>query len=104
MTNYRLTAIAKHLQVETTQITRIDEWATVYFVVIKGLGGRFVSKRVCDRRQVVARVFSIIEGRKVDAKEVQTLEVRNEQVHVQLSGQLTYCGLEYFRSLVQQVA
>lgn len=39
-------AIAKHLNVKESAIIRIEEWAYVLFVVIKGVGGRFVSKKV----------------------------------------------------------
>lgn len=38
--------IAQHLQVSPNQIIRIEKWENCYFVVVKGLGGRFVSKKV----------------------------------------------------------
>lgn len=38
--------IAQHLQVSPSQITKIEEWKHCYFVVVKGVGGRFVSKKV----------------------------------------------------------
>lgn len=41
-----LTQIANHLEVSPNQITKIEEWENCYFVVVKGLGGRFVSKKV----------------------------------------------------------
>ena len=40
------TAIASHLNVVESAITRCEEWARVLFVVVKGLGARFVSKKV----------------------------------------------------------
>jgi hypothetical protein len=39
-------AIATHLNVLETAIVRIEEWASVIFVVAKGLGARFVSKKI----------------------------------------------------------
>lgn len=39
-------AIAKHLKVNHWQITRVEKWPTVFFAVVKGLGARFVSKKV----------------------------------------------------------
>jgi hypothetical protein len=44
MTN--LTAIATKLNVLESAIVRIEEWTWVMFVVVKGLGARFVSKKV----------------------------------------------------------
>jgi len=40
------TAIANHLNVDEDQITRMEEWATVHFVVVTGVGARFVSKKI----------------------------------------------------------
>jgi hypothetical protein len=39
-------AIATHLNVLETAIVKIEEWANVIFVVAKGVGARFVSKKV----------------------------------------------------------
>jgi hypothetical protein len=39
-------AIATKLNVLESAIVRIEEWASVMFVVVKGLGARFVSKKV----------------------------------------------------------
>jgi hypothetical protein len=39
-------AVATHLNVIESAIVRAEEWATVLFVVVKGLGARFVSKKV----------------------------------------------------------
>lgn len=41
-------AIATKLNILETAIVRIEEWASVMFVVVKGLGGRFVSKKVAE--------------------------------------------------------
>jgi hypothetical protein len=38
--------IANSLNIIETAIVRIEEWANVFFVVAKGIGGRFVSKKV----------------------------------------------------------
>jgi hypothetical protein len=39
-------AIATKLNVLESAIVRIEEWSSVLFVVVKGLGARFVSKKV----------------------------------------------------------
>ena len=39
-------AIATKLNVLESAIVRVEEWANVLFVVVKGLGARFVSKKV----------------------------------------------------------
>lgn len=39
-------AIATKLNVIESAIVRVEEWANVLFVVVKGLGARFVSKKV----------------------------------------------------------
>lgn len=39
-------AIAQHLNILESAIVRIEEWAKVLFVVVRGVGGRFVSKKV----------------------------------------------------------
>ena len=38
--------IAKHLNVSHWAITKVEEWSKVLFAVVKGIGGRFVSKKV----------------------------------------------------------
>lgn len=40
------TAIATKLSILESAIVRVEEWAHVLFVVVKGLGARFVSKKV----------------------------------------------------------
>lgn len=39
-------AIAQHLNVTESAIVKIEEWANVLFCVVKGIGARFVSKKV----------------------------------------------------------
>jgi hypothetical protein len=95
----KLQQIAKHLKVSVNQIKKAQEWANCWLVVVAGLGARFVSKSVTSIKRLVAKVFSIVEGRVVEPSEVQKVETYNNQVHVQLKGQLTYCGLEYFKQL-----
>ncbi|MBD2161412.1 hypothetical protein H6F46_11995 [Limnothrix sp. FACHB-1083] len=38
-------AAARILQINAVQVIRVEEWANVVLVVVKGRGGRFVSKR-----------------------------------------------------------
>jgi hypothetical protein len=49
-------AIATHLNVLETTIVRIEEWANVLFVVAKGLGARFVSKKINVEVKVETRL------------------------------------------------
>ena len=39
-------AISQHLKVAEQAIVKIEEWANCFFVVVRGLGARFVSKKV----------------------------------------------------------
>ena len=45
-------AIATKLNVLESAIVRIEEWANVLFCVVKGLGARFVSKKVVEVKKV----------------------------------------------------
>jgi hypothetical protein len=40
------TQIANYLNIEETALTRCEEWAFVWFVVVTGRGARFISKKV----------------------------------------------------------
>jgi hypothetical protein len=51
------TAIAQHLNVTPSAILEVQEWARVLWVRVKGLGARFVSKKVVKKM--------IVEDRKV---------------------------------------
>jgi hypothetical protein len=44
-------AIATKLNVLESSIVRVEEWANVLFVVVKGLGARFVSKKVVEEEK-----------------------------------------------------
>lgn len=44
--------IASHLNVAESAILRVEEWAHVLFAVVKGLGARFVSKKVVEVKVV----------------------------------------------------
>lgn len=46
-------AIANHLNVAAEAITEVQEWARVLWVRIKGVGARFVSKKVVEVKPVV---------------------------------------------------
>lgn len=39
-------AVASHLNVVESAVVRVEEWANCLFAVVKGLGARFVSKKV----------------------------------------------------------
>lgn len=55
-------AIAKHFKINQCQIIKIEEWAKVFFAVIKGLGARFVSKRVVKMEMEAKTITPIYEG------------------------------------------
>jgi hypothetical protein len=95
----KIRRLAKHLKINPAQIKSAEEWANCWLVVVRGLGARFVSKTVTSIKVVVAKVFSVIEGRKVEPSEVQKVDVYADQVHVRLSGILTYCGIDYFKEI-----
>jgi len=42
--------IANHLNIETHMIVRIERWKTVLFVVIRGVGARFVSYKILPNK------------------------------------------------------
>lgn len=44
--------IAQHLNIAESAITRIEEWAKVLFVIAKGIGARFVSKKVVKMMKI----------------------------------------------------
>jgi hypothetical protein len=46
------TAIAKHLNIVESAIVRCEEWVNVLFVVAKGIGARFVSKKVVKEEKM----------------------------------------------------
>jgi hypothetical protein len=58
------TAIANHLNVAEAAITEVQEWARVLWVRVKGLGARFVSKKVVemDEGKTVAEKLEEIGG------------------------------------------
>lgn len=44
-------AIAQHLTITQSAILRVEEWANVLFVVAKGIGARFVSKKAVKKME-----------------------------------------------------
>ena len=52
--------IATHLNVLESAITKVEEWANCLFVVVKGLGARFVSKKVVtDKPSTIEYTWSV---------------------------------------------
>lgn len=49
------TAIAQHLNVAEAAIIEVQEWARVLWVRIRGIGARFVSKKVVEMTQLSRR-------------------------------------------------
>lgn len=56
------TAIAQHLNVAESAIVRVEMWANVVFAVVKGLGARFVSKKVLEGRALSVGQLEAIGG------------------------------------------
>lgn len=63
-------AIATKLNVLESAIVRIEEWASVMFVIVKGLGARFVSKKVVEVEMAATakRVSSGVKLTAIDGK------------------------------------
>jgi hypothetical protein len=58
--------IATKLNVLKSAIVRVEEWFSVMFVVVKGLGARFVSKKVVEVKKVeLTPVDFIDKGNKI---------------------------------------
>jgi hypothetical protein len=68
--------IASHLNITASAITRCEEWASVWFVVVTGRGARFVSKKVVTKMSISkvewavngteCRAEYVAEGRQMD--------------------------------------
>ena len=56
------TAIATKLNILESAIVRIEEWAHVLFVVIKGIGARFVSKKVVEEKMETVLSIGAMEA------------------------------------------
>jgi len=67
--NAATTAIANHLNVATSAIVEVQEWARVLWVRIKGIGARFVSKKVVVEVKPVFDLEAEIERREEAAAE-----------------------------------
>ena len=61
-------AIAQHLNVAESAIVRVEEWSNVLFAVVKGIGARFVSKKVVkvkvEQKEILPNVAKAIEQAK----------------------------------------
>jgi hypothetical protein len=84
------TAIAQKLNVLESAIVRVEEWANVLFVVVKGLGARFVSKKVIkvENLKTVKKTSAsaLIEwrvGRKFEEKGAvwETISAKNTDIY-----------------------
>ena len=52
-------AIASHQNVAESVIVRVEEWASVIFAVVKGLGARFVSKKIVKRELSIPKMEQV---------------------------------------------
>jgi len=91
--NIMNSAIATKLNVLESAIVRIEEWAHVLFVVVKGLGARFVSKKVV--KEVTVENIKVTKetsasalimwdiGRKFEAKNAvwETISAVNTEIY-----------------------
>lgn len=60
-------AIAQHLNVTESAIVRVEEWANVVFTVVRGLGARFISKKVVKMEtkiEVIRTQFYVHQDKK----------------------------------------
>ena len=72
-------AVAKHFNVTESAVVRCEEWAHVLFCVVRGIGARFVSKKVVGKME-----FSQLQGsekqiawaEKIRADKMQFVESR----------------------------
>ena len=72
------TAIAAYLNIATDLITEIQEWATVLWVRVKGIGCRFVSKKIVVKKMVGSEK-QVTWAKEVQAKLLKTVaEYRQE--------------------------
>lgn len=75
-------AIATHLNVLETAIVRIEEWASVIFVVAKGVGARFVSKKInVEEVEMNTKnpMFAVHEAIKSDHEKVKGFALGDRQ-------------------------
>jgi hypothetical protein len=70
------TAIAQHLNVAAEAIVEIQEWARVLWVRVKGLGARFVSKKVLKAMNGSEKQVAWAEQIKADALVKVALSVK----------------------------
>jgi hypothetical protein len=61
-----LNQIAAHLEIDTNKIKRCEEWDRVWFIVIQGKGGRFVSKNVVQEVETKRSEFEEIFGGRIE--------------------------------------
>jgi dissimilatory sulfite reductase (desulfoviridin) alpha/beta subunit len=87
-------AIAQHLNVAESAIIRVEEWANVLFAVVKGIGARFVSKKVVK----VDSIEGQIQERKITSSfsEVwEYLKANGKRQGAKLNYRIQVAGVEY---------
>lgn len=81
------TAIATHLNVAEAAIVEIQEWASVLWVRVKGLGARFVSKKVVKVKMENKKVAEFAQGiEEYRARHAAALAAGNEKKAARLAG------------------
>jgi hypothetical protein len=53
--------IASHLQVSDESILRLEVWQHILFVVVKGLGSRFVSKKILEKKEQMYSYYELAD-------------------------------------------
>ena len=81
--NTTTTAIATKLNVLESAIVRIEEWASVMFVVVKGLGARFVSKKAVEAKPM--NVNSALIEERIDELNAIDLSEEDEDIRDQVA-------------------
>jgi hypothetical protein len=72
--NTATAAIANHLNVAASAIVEVQEWARVLWVRVRGIGARFVSKRIAE----VKPVFNLEEELERREKETEANAAKAE--------------------------
>ena len=73
--------IAKYLDIEPSQITKIEEWQNIFFVVISEIGTRFISKSIVYKNgdKVIFRRFVTNKVQKWNLFDLKFLSLKQLQ-------------------------
>ena len=87
-------AIAQHLNILESAIVKVEEWANVVFVVAKGIGARFVSKKITERKKMLnpsatkITYEAIKDNKRADSNSPKQQWIAHSQFEIDLFNQL----------------